>query len=1001
MDVVCFGQQNWDVCWTAKQHLMTRLARRGHRILYVDPVPSHATKGLGGTARALFPPATGFGLREVERGLWVYTDPYCKPLGEWLNGRRGHAVMRGLVRRLHLLSPVALVLTPYKRWLKEGVRPAARVYYAVDEWTAFGGLEHQREWIRREEEALLREADVALAVSPRLFERFRQVQPNTRLLENAADVEHFSPARLSVATPHPLLASLSHPIVGFVGQVDERIDQDLLLHLARARPGWQIVLAGRVKDGVDVSALAAAPNIRLLGYVPYADLPRVVREFDACIVPYRLTELTRSCSPLKTYEYLATGKPVVATPLDGLGVCRDVVSLAATPDDFLHALDAALADPNAGRQRRLDVAAANTWDDRADALEQHLDEALYLAASRGSAKPGRNLLPARFASKIDVRLDPKDESERQLRDDFRDVRLSAPQRAFYYATRAAGWTYYALRCAARLARGRRPFEVEKILVVRRAYLGDLVAFLPTLAALRRRYPQAKIVLGGQPNMTAAELLQGSTDVDEVRVLDFMSHADRLQRLRGAWGLFREGFDVLICGVSYFLIREAFYCGAPKVISLYDGHPFQRLGSGVVPLDPNRHESDNNLALAEALDCTARGVERVPRLVLPQATLEQAASRVAPRLALPSDATLITIHPGSKRPSRRWPTERFTALIRGVLETRPSAHVVLTGVPDEQPLVDSILTALPTELRARAHSGIGLTDLPSLVALLDRSAAVVCNDTGVMHLARARGRPLLALLGPENDRRWGPHALGAAPAIALRHVVPCAPCVRWTCDEHYCMNRLTVDEAADALDRLLDGGSDGITPGESVVGRALPLVRLERRARRHGWPDLAAAGFPLPAATVIVACDAAEAASRSIGGQDYPNLQVVALVRDITGISHPADFVPPPSGLTDVTVVHTSAPAEQAWHDGLRAARGEFVTLLRAGETLPAGGVGGNVVALFRTPAAAAADGSRVYSRDAVAAWGEPRAGVTYRRDALEALVGPPAITGERSVAGGV
>lgn len=914
MDVVCFGQQNWDVCWTGKQQLMTRLARRGHRVLYVDPLPVDAT------------PFNN--LRRFAPGLSIYTEHRRRALPDALAARLAYRSLGRVVRRQHMTAPIALVLNPFKRWLKDATEPAARVYYAVDEWTGYGGTSDEyRRQARAAEDALLRESDVALAISRTLHDRLLTIQPATHLLESAADVDHFSPDRLARSTPHQLLAGLSRPRIGFIGQVDDRIDQELVVHLATARPDWQIILAGRVKEGVDVSRLIGPPNVRLLGYVPYADLPGVAREFDVCVVPYRLTELTHACSPLKVYEYLATGLPVVSTPLAGLGPCGDVIRRAESPAEFEAAVAAALADPAAGRAERLRVAAQNTWDERVDRLEDYLEEALRRSADRSRSTRRRRFIPGREADRIELRLDAKDGSERQLRDDFADYRISAPQHAFFLFTRFAGHVYHALRCAGRLARGKRPFEIEKILVVRRALLGDLVTFLPTLAALRRTHPNAKIVLGGQPSMAAAELLAGSADVDEVRVLDFMSHASRRRRLQGAWSLFYEGFDVLVCGVSYFLIREAYYCGAPRIVGLYDGHPLQRLSTGLIPLDPARHEAENNLALAEALGCEAHGQDRSPKIAIEPLALARAAAALESRLRVPAAARVMTIHPGSKRPSRRWPAERFAKLAAQALAAFPDLHVVLSGVPDEQPLVDSIVAAVPETLRSRLQGLVGATDLAGLVALLDRSAAVVCNDTGVMHVARARGRPLLALLGPENDRRWGPHPLGAAPVVALRHEVPCAPCVRWTCEPHYCMQGLSVDEAIEGLFRLLSGA----TP--------LPIVGLERRLSRHDWRELASR-FTLPDVTVFAAH-----ARTSVAGCDYPH----------------AEFVAP------------------------GAAPGALATWWTDDSPIPAGRLGADVAAFVRSADTAAVDAERVYNERAVLDWPCLRGGVTYRRDVFEQL----------------
>ena len=889
MNVVCFGQQNWDVCWTGKQQLMSRLARRGHRVLYVDPDPRAEPDGpppLAERASAYAPVSTGAGLAEVAPGLFVYAhrDPAGRvagPLARRARARHRVRSIAGVARRVGALAPVAVALRPDRSWLIDPLHPAARVYYAVDEWTGFSGLsDDARARLRREEERTLADCDLALGVSAALVERFRLIRSNTHLLENGADVEHFGPARLARAPLHPAMAALldergesgGGPVLGYVGQIDERLDVGLIAQLAAARPGWRFAFAGRVKGGFDASRLARLPNVSLLGYVPYADLPGVARGFDACLAPYVRSPLTDSCNPLKVFEYLATGRPTVATPVAGLRACRGAVSLAEGAGAWLAALDAALADPSAGREARLAVAAANTWDARADALEGHLHDALASARdSKLSARRARRWASGRRVARSAVRLDDKDASIRRAhRGWLTSARLGPTQRAAYYATRLGGWLYYAGRLAARLARGDRPAVVRDVLVVRRGYLGDLIALLPMLEAVRRRYPQARITLGVQPGAaTTAALAAGAGGpVDEVRVLDFIDAPTRRARLAGMAGLFAQGYDLVLSGVWYFLMPEALFAGSPRRVGLYDGHPRQRRLDRAVPIDPNLHEAENNLALAEAIGASADPRQRVPRLRLDEARVAAEGDAAWGAVGLPgvgsaAGARVVAMHPGSKRPTRRWPADRFADLAGRLLLARPDLRVVLTGVPDEADLVASVIAAVPEAVRGRVHDAVGKSSLMGLVGLLDRCAAFVCNDTGTMHVARARGVPLVAVLGPENDRRWGPHPLGPGPAVAVRSEVPCAPCVRWECASLFCLRSTSVDAVLAEVDALLDGATveepAGRGAGRSV---ALPVRRasddgtadlrpVDRRLTRRSWQALADAGLGPPRVTVVV------------------------------------------------------------------------------------------------------------------------------------------------------
>lgn len=166
MHVVCFGQQNWDHCWTGKQQLMTRLARRGHVVLYANPDPG--------------PPA----LREIEPGMHVLTQ---RRWPAWV-GKRLAAKLRvlGLRRacdRLGLVWITALSFRPDRLWLMRSIGPAAMAYYAVDEWTGFGGLsDAARVSLRDREVQTLKAVDLAIGVSPALAERFATIQPNTHRL---------------------------------------------------------------------------------------------------------------------------------------------------------------------------------------------------------------------------------------------------------------------------------------------------------------------------------------------------------------------------------------------------------------------------------------------------------------------------------------------------------------------------------------------------------------------------------------------------------------------------------------------------------------------------------------------------------------------------------------------------------------------------------------------------------------------------------------------------
>jgi glycosyltransferase involved in cell wall biosynthesis len=167
--------------------------------------------------------------------------------------------------------------------------------------------------------------------------------------------------------------------VGFLGSVQYWIDFDLIRFLALARPAWSFVLIGPRGRLARVEKIARLPNVHLLGARAYETLPSYLSGFDVCLNPYVLDEVARHCSPLKLYEYLASGKPVVSVDMPEARKFAEVIAIGGGYDEILRRLDAALARPDgdpAARRARLRAAAPHSWDrrfrDLEAALEPHL-----------------------------------------------------------------------------------------------------------------------------------------------------------------------------------------------------------------------------------------------------------------------------------------------------------------------------------------------------------------------------------------------------------------------------------------------------------------------------------------------------------------------------------------------------------------------------------------------------------------------------------------------------
>jgi glycosyltransferase involved in cell wall biosynthesis len=356
-DVVLLSTADWDhPFWTNKQHVARSLAQLGHRVLYVESVglrpprleAQDLRRILRRLRRGLRPP------RRVEPLLWVWS-PLLIP-----------APRTGLQRSLNRLVFVGL-LALWRRWL--GLR--ADLLWTYNPLTAlFLPLQHSGyrqltyhcvddlaaqpcmpvALIQREEERLCRACDQVFVTSLELLNTRSRFNPHTRYDPNVADIAHFARARdRSGSVPKDLLDLPPGPRLGFVGAVSGyKLDLELLARLARHRPDVQLVLIGRVGEGdpaTDLQLLQGLSNVHLLGPRPYERLPDYLRGFDLALVPCPINAYTRSMFPMKFFEYVAAGVPVVATALPALRDQAHLAQLCSDAQSFLTAVDRLLADP--------------------------------------------------------------------------------------------------------------------------------------------------------------------------------------------------------------------------------------------------------------------------------------------------------------------------------------------------------------------------------------------------------------------------------------------------------------------------------------------------------------------------------------------------------------------------------------------------------------------------------------------------------------------------------
>ena len=377
--IVCLSSQPWHDLWTNKQHIMSRLGKR-HRVLHVNFGPNTSPRLLLGGPRSkqidgvtvvdVFAPGGVIQMLDPSHPLRIFAhfDIRTRQLSRYLD-------KRGIV------DPILWVYHPGYGAQAARIKHRLLVYDCVDEYSQFPEYHAHPQWLIDRERALCRRADVVFATAKGLFERKRAFNPdNTYLIHNVGDADHFSKALDSEVEVPPELQRLDGPIIGFVGAVSNyKLNVEWVTALARARRDYNVVLIGPANVGdakSNVAPLTREPNIHLLGRRDYAELPAYIKGFDVATIPYRSNEYTSCVFPIKFFELMATGKPLVISPLPALEDYWSSALVARDADDFIDKCVQAVADPSCGESERRALAARNTWASRIDKMMAQIERRL-------------------------------------------------------------------------------------------------------------------------------------------------------------------------------------------------------------------------------------------------------------------------------------------------------------------------------------------------------------------------------------------------------------------------------------------------------------------------------------------------------------------------------------------------------------------------------------------------------------------------------------------------
>jgi len=369
--IIISNQMLNDHYWTSKQYITMELIKN-YRVLYVEANYSFG-KMLTGLMGKKWP-VTPFGKLYIKNQNLSILTPYPRlPFRNhfrwigWLNQKLLLKKIRSTIKKLNYKNPILWTFLHQTADLVGKLKESISIYHCVDDWPILLSMANmgRTNRIREDEIALTSSVDIIFRVSSNLLSRLKIPNPILFDMPNGVDIDLFNPRQYSDDLVKHDMKNLSRPIIGFSGTIGKWIDIELIIQIAKCYKNGSIVLIGLNENNPNIDKLQNLNNIYFLGMKSREEVPEYISNFDVCLMPFNRTKIGEGLLPLKMFEYLALGKPVVATSSKVLKQFSDVLYLANDTDTFLEHIKNAITNHNSEYSDfRRDYVLKYSWGNR-------------------------------------------------------------------------------------------------------------------------------------------------------------------------------------------------------------------------------------------------------------------------------------------------------------------------------------------------------------------------------------------------------------------------------------------------------------------------------------------------------------------------------------------------------------------------------------------------------------------------------------------------------------